>query len=220
MTVLHSLGQQLLDDGEFEVALSAYDAGIQEYGGRFCDYHNRARLHRILGNCDAALLDHETALHCGPMDDEDRALLHQGRAFTHLFLGNTNHAIGDLITAMELSLGWVVQASLWIHELRTTRGNPGDDHAAARSLQTARRAALSMEEKLITHVYTGRQDIDEALDHVGGDPHLECALLYYRGAWALNRGDVAGADVWFTRALESLGHGQPEFDLAAWHLQK
>lgn len=218
MTVLLSLGRQLLDDGEFEVALSAYDAGFEDSAARFWDYHNRARLYRIVGDYEAAMADHESALSHPIMEEEDRALLHQGRSFTHLFLGNTNHAIGDLVSAMELCRSWVVQASLWIHGIRILRGNPGDLHAAERSLQSARRAAQDIEEKLIVDIYDGNGDLEAALAHMGGDPCLECALYYYQGARDLAAGRVDEAKTWFTEARDTHGHGQPEYDLASWYL--
>jgi tetratricopeptide (TPR) repeat protein len=205
--------------GDFQAALDAYNRGLEPLE-RFQmlpeDFHNRARLRRIFGQCDLALKDHNRAIALAP----DEAILYASRAITQRFLEHIDLAIEDLAEATRLDSTWALQGNLWVWEMRMLRDNPGDREAASTALAAAQSANTGdSTDQLYVDICRGAVTPEQALTRARTDRE-RFFTYYYLGAKALVDGQRAEARDWLRKCVSCGVYRPPEFDLARWHLDQ
>jgi serine/threonine protein kinase len=209
----------LQDRGDFSGALDAYDRGLAPLAELRMlpqDFHNRARLRRMLGRYQEALDDHNRAVILRPHE----GLPYASRAVTQLFLGNSNAAIEDLAEAYKRDSTWALQGNLWIWETRMLRGGPGDAEAAATALAEAQRAQTGDPfDQLYAEICRGTVTPEAAMARCSTDRQRSFAY-YYLGAKALVDGRPGDAADWFRKCVSTNEHRDAEYDLARWHLER
>jgi serine/threonine protein kinase/predicted negative regulator of RcsB-dependent stress response len=206
----------LWERGDFQAALEAYDKGLAPLELAAEDFHNRARLRRIVGQWSLALEDHDTAIALAPR----RGTLYASRAMTQRLRGEVDLAIEDLMKAWELDSTWALQGNLWVWEMRMLRGNPGDSDAAATALAQAQSAKTGDPlDQLYVEICRGAATPEQGLNRCGTDRQRFFAY-YYLGAKALVDGHRVEAGDWFRQCVASGVRRAQEFDLARWHLDQ
>lgn len=217
---LRTSGYLLLHErGDFQAALDAYNRGLAPLERLRMlpeDFHNRARLHRIFGEYDRALKDHNRAVALAPGVGYPYA----SRAFTQRILGNVDLAMEDLSKASKLDRTWVIQAGLWTWEIRMLRGEPGDGEAAVAALAQAQSAVSgNPDNQLLVDICRGELSAEQALTKHKTERD-QFFVYYYLGARSLVDGRAAEAEDLFKKCVAIGQHATQEFDLARWHLER
>jgi serine/threonine protein kinase/Tfp pilus assembly protein PilF len=208
----------LLEKGEFHASLDHYNRGIEllsieEDIPR--DFHNRARVHRVLGSYEDALVDHERAMAL----NQSKGHIHEGRGLTNRRLGNIDKAVEDLSNAVTLDPSWSLQCNLWIWEMLMLRGGPGDRGRAETALAAAQQAARVEDEKIYVDICRGLVTADTVLA-LSASPAHHCFANYYLGAKALVDGDRDTAIERFQECRNTRQFIYDEYAMATWHLQE
>ncbi len=217
---LRTSGYLLLRErGDFQAALDAYNRGLaplERFDMLPEDFHNRARLRRLLGQYEAAISDHNRALSLAP----GKAVLYASRGITQLFLGRVDLAIEDLANAAKHNSTWALQGGLWTWEMRMLRDDPGDRDGAAIALVQAQSAETGDPfDQLYVNICAGAVAAEDALANCTSD-RQRFFSYYYLGAKALVDGRPVEAGDWFRKCVACGTHQAQEFDLARWHLER
>ena len=221
---LRTKGHLLLMRGEFEAAQDVYDRGLQPFETvRLLpeDFHNRGRVHQLLGNYNKALADHDRAIALAPdVSGRHGSQLYVSRGLTRALAGDIDEAIKDLTHAPSLDPTWTLQCSLWIWEMRMLRGEPGDQQAAEAALATAAAAETGDPfDKSYVDVCRGDLGPAEALAAAKTDDQ-RFFMNYYLGARALVEGRREDAKNRFEACVASPVYEYSEYDLAQGHLRR
>ena len=208
-----------LERGEFDKARETFRSGMKtlwldEYNPE--DFHNRARLWRLIGVYEKALEDHHRAIAMAP----EMGIVYQGRGLTHYFSGAIDAAIGDWTEAMQIDARSLLQCSFWIWEARMLRKGPSDRQAAETVLAGISEAARPIPLADATLKLFSGSGSEQALTSAAVDDNGLCQAFYNLGVNALVQGRADDAKARFAQCIEIDAHDKPEFDLATWHLEK
>ncbi len=220
LLALRTLGYLHLESGEFESALEAYNRGMRGTEGLPPDFHNRARLRRIVGDYPLALADHDRAVALAAK----QPIVYLGRGLTRRFAGDVEGAIEDFSHLASLAPEWAVQGHQWIWEMRALRNGPGDREAAAEALAAAQEAATSLFDHKMLEMFRGDLSAKDLIPYAENDV-MRSVTYYCLGARALVEGRRDEARTWFGQCRDTVlqtgeGFALPEFDLAQWHLKQ
>ena len=109
-------GIALVEEGEFELAITAFDEVIRLDPEDAKAYYNRGLAYANLGQYDQAIQDYDEAIQLDPEDA--KAYVNRGIAYANL--GDFEQAIHDLETALELAPNapYVSQIETFLDDLR------------------------------------------------------------------------------------------------------
>ena len=117
-----------------------------------------------------------------------------------------------------------MQMNIWIWELRMLRDAPGDRQAATTALAEAASAVDDPVSEAVLEVCRGRKSIDQVLPGLTApgatDDEITCFFSYWAAIRALIDDRPAEAETFFRRCRQTKALNQPEYDLAAWHLEQ
>ena len=214
---LRTKGLVLLELGQFEAAMTAYDAGMQDPNVDYLpeDYHGRAKLRRLSGAYVSALEDHNRVVAAFPK----RGVVRIERGITRRFADDIDGAIEDFELAGSYDSDWFIQSRQWIWEMRTLRNAPGDVALAEAALSATASRAQKPLEKAMLGVLRGTMEPDAALA-VASHDSLRCCALYYLGVRALIDGRTDDAKNFFQQSRDTEQRGLPEYELAGMYLTK
>jgi len=217
---LRTMAYLYLEDGEFDNAKDAFERGMQTIWigeARAEDFHNRARLWRMIGRFDRALEEHKRAAALAP----NKGLVYLSRGITRYFNGDTDGALEDWATAGRIDpKDHAPRAAFFAWEARMLRAAPGDPEAAANLLREVEEAAKAYPDTAaIRNLYLGLGS-EREVQATAAIPADRCAAYYALGIHALVQHRSSDAESWLAQCLQTGAHNMAEYDMATWRLAR
>jgi len=176
-------------------------------------WNDRARIRRSLGRLDEAMLDHNQAVELWPA-----AQAYAGRGITRRALGDHAGAVQDIQRAIDSTPRQNALSRLWLWEIFSLSGTPGDREKAERQLAEARSVAANDWERLVISAVTGETP-SETLLAAADDVGKRLEAFHALGSRALVEGKTDEARRWFQQCVDLKAVHFMEHDLALMHLR-